>query len=96
MVSNLETTRLTAIVTGLVQGVNFRAFTQRRAAELGVTGYVCNRSDGSVQFVAEGARPDLERLLDATRVGPWMAVVENIDAHWDAPTGEFYHFEIRY
>ena len=96
MVNQLENTRLTAIVTGLVQGVNFRSFTQRRATELGLAGYVRNLPDDSVEYVAEGARTDLEKLLDATRVGPWMAVVENIDAQWSAPTGEFYRFEIRY
>ena len=88
--------RLTAIVTGLVQGVNFRWFTQRRASELGVVGYVRNRADGSVEFVAEGSRDALERLLDLARVGPPSAVVENVEAKWAASTGEFRHFEIRF
>jgi acylphosphatase len=88
--------RLTAIVTGLVQGVNFRWFTQRRASELGLVGYVRNRSDGSVEFVAEGSRDALERLLDAARMGPSSAVVENVDAKWDLSTGEFRRFEIRF
>lgn len=88
--------RLTAIVTGIVQGVNFRWFTQRRAAVLGLVGYVRNRSDGSVEFVAEGARVALEQLLDAVRVGPASAVVENVDAQWSAPTGEYHRFEIRF
>ncbi|CAG0944316.1 acylphosphatase [Anaerolineae bacterium] len=91
-----STTRLTAIVTGLVQGVNFRWYTQRRAGELGVCGYVRNRADGAVEFVAEGTREVLERLLDAARVGPSEAVVENVDAHWGVPTGEFNRFEIRF
>jgi acylphosphatase len=91
-----STARLTAIVTGLVQGVNFRWFTQRRASELGLVGYVRNRSDGSVEFVAEGPREALERLLDAARVGPASAVVENVETRWSAPTGEFYRFEIGY
>ncbi len=88
--------RLTAIVTGLVQGVNFRAFTQRRASALGVVGYVRNRADGAVEIVAEGSRELLERLLDWARRGPPMAQVENVDAQWSATTGEFARFEIRY
>jgi acylphosphatase len=88
--------RLTAIVTGLVQGVNFRWFTQRRASELGLVGYVRNRSDGSVEFVAEGPREVLERLLDFARVGPSSAVVENVESKWDASTGEFRRFDIRF
>lgn len=90
------TARVTAIVTGLVQGVNFRWFTQRRASELGLVGYVRNHSDGSVEFVAEGLRDALERLLDAARVGPSSAVVENVQVKWEMPTGEFHRFEIRF
>jgi acylphosphatase len=88
--------RLTGLVTGLVQGVNFRWFTQRRAAELGLVGYVCNHSDGSVEFVAEGSRMTLERLLELVREGPATAVVENVDVQWSAPTGEYYRFEIKF
>ncbi|MBI5652813.1 MAG: acylphosphatase [Chloroflexi bacterium] len=88
--------RLTAIVTGIVQGVNFRWFTQRRAAELGLVGYVRNRANGSVECVAEGSRDELARLLDAIRLGPSEAVVENVDARWTTSTGEFHRFEIRF
>jgi acylphosphatase len=91
-----STACLHGIVTGNVQGVNFRWFTQRRAAELGLVGYVRNRSDGSVEFVAEGTRDALERLLDAVRVGPPSAVVENLDAQWRAPTGEYRRFGLRF
>ncbi len=94
--SALSNARVTAIVTGMVQGVNFRWFTQRRAAALGLVGRVRNRSDGSVEVVAEGPRDALERLLDAARQGPPSAVVENVDAQWDAATGEFSRFEIRF
>jgi acylphosphatase len=88
--------RVTAIVTGLVQGVNFRWFTQRRASELGLVGFVRNRSDSSVEFVAEGPRDALDRLLDAARTGPPSAVVENVEVAWDTYTGEFRRFEIRF
>ncbi len=89
-------TRLKAKITGLVQGVNFRWFIQRRASEFGLVGFVQNRPDSSVEFVAEGPREALDRLLDAARMGPSSAVVENVDAQWSAPTGEFNRFEIRY
>ena len=93
---NSTQARLTLNVTGMVQGVNFRWFTQRRAAELGLTGWVRNRADASVEIVAEGDREAVERLLDAVRAGPPEAVVENVDAQWSAPSGEFHRFEIRY
>ena len=91
-----ESVRVDARVRGLVQGVNFRWFTQRRAAELGLTGFVRNLPDGSVQVVAEGARPRIEALLDTLQVGPSAAMVEHLATAWSAPTGEFRRFEIRY
>ena len=91
-----ELSRVTGIVTGMVQGVNFRWFTQRRAADLGLVGYVRNRSDGSVEFVAEGSRDVLEHLLDTVRMGPASAVVENVETQWSVPTGEYHRFDIRF
>ena len=85
---------LTLRVTGMVQGVNFRWFTQHRATELGLAGWVKNCADGSVEIVAEGDQEALERLLDVARTGPPSAVVENVDAQWSAATGEFHRFEI--
>ncbi|MBI3537412.1 MAG: acylphosphatase [Chloroflexi bacterium] len=87
--------RVTAIATGLVQGVNFRVFVQQRARELGLIGYVCNRADGAVEIIAEGSREILERLVDAARRGPPSAHVESVDAQWSAATAEFHRFEIR-
>ncbi len=88
--------RLHAIVTGVVQGVSFRWFTQRRATELGLAGWVRNRADGSVEFVAEGSRDALEGLIDIVRVGPASAAVENVATEWQSATGEFHRFEIRF
>ncbi len=49
--------------------VGFRAFAQRRAVELGLTGYAHNRGDGGVEVVAEGPRDKLETFLRALRGG---------------------------
>jgi acylphosphatase len=94
--TSTQNTRLTGTVTGMVQGVSFRWFVQRRATDLGLVGWVVNFSDGSVGFCAEGPRADLEQLLDAVRAGPPAAAVENVSAQWDTPTGEFHRFEIRF
>jgi acylphosphatase len=91
-----QKTRAQIVVRGIVQGVNYRWFTQRRAAELHLTGYVMNMPDGSVLVVAEGARDEIEILLDALRVGPSAAVVESVQVEWHAPSGEFDRFEVRY
>ena len=88
--------RLQAIVHGRVPGVNFRYYTQRRARALGLTGYVRNVWDGTVEAVAEGQRTDLEELLAFLRTGPRAALVTRVDVQWPAPSGGFDRFEVRY
>ena len=88
--------RLQATVHGRVQGVSFRFYTRRRAAELGLTGYVRNEWDGTVEVVAEGSRAGLEEFLAFLRVGPPAAVVTQVDTRWVAPTNTFDRFEVRY
>lgn len=55
---------LHAIFMGQVQGVFFRAMTQKFAKELGLVGEVKNRSDGSVELIAQGSKESLEILLE--------------------------------
>jgi acylphosphatase len=86
--------RLTAIVRGDVQGVGYRFFVQRQAAHLGLVGYVQNRRDGSVEVVAEGPRPLLERLLAALRRGPSAADVSSLDVQWSSAVGAFTGFRV--
>lgn len=88
--------RLSAHITGRVQGVGFRAFTRRSARDLGLAGWVRNERDGSVRLVVEGARDDLEALLDAVRRGPPAARVRNVSANWDDATDELGSFSVRY
>ena len=67
------------LVTGLVQGVFFRASTARRAGELGLTGYARNLADGRVEVVANGA-PDMLAMLEAwLHEGPSAARVDAIE-----------------
>jgi acylphosphatase len=88
--------RLQAVVQGRVQGVSFRYYTQKRARELAVTGYVRNQGDGSVEVVAEGPRPALDELLAFLRVGPRAAFVTDVEVRWVPPTGRFDRFMVRY
>jgi len=88
---------LLAVVHGLVQGVNFRSFVIRRAAELGLTGYVRNvLLDGTVEVVAEGEREKLERLLRHLEVGPRASRVERVDVSWSEYGGDFSRFDVKY
>lgn len=91
-----EKVRLQAIVHGRVQGVNFRYYTRLRAQELGVTGYVRNKWDRTVEVVAEGEREAVEKLLEFIEVGPRAAMVRRVDRQWQDPTGQFKYFEVRY
>jgi acylphosphatase len=80
----------------MVQGVFFREFTRRRALALGLTGYVRNLRDGTVETMAEGPSKSLEQLLEQLRVGPPSARVDSVDHKWEDHSGEFDRFEVRY
>ena len=82
-------------MTGRVQGVNFRAYTQREAARLGLCGYALNCADGSVAVIAEGKRATLELLLRWLERGSPFARVEQVTPRWARATGEFTGFEVR-
>ena len=85
---------LHATVYGLVQGVNFRYYTRRTAQSLGLSGWVANRPDGSVEVMAEGPRPALEELLAFLQNGPSHARVDRVVPEWQAATGRFGDFWI--
>ncbi|MCD6290418.1 MAG: acylphosphatase [Anaerolineae bacterium] len=91
-----EMARLWVEVHGRVQGVGFRYFVQNQARRLGVTGWVRNRPDGSVELEAEGRRADLERFLEVVRRGPSSARVQRVDAVWGPYTGQYDRFEVRF
>ena len=87
--------RLNAIIQGHVQGVGFRYFVQGKATGLGLTGWVRNRWDGSVEVLIEGKHTELELLLDALYRGPRGATVTSVDPQWQEITGEFFDFRVR-
>ena len=86
--------RVHIYVSGRVQGVCFRDFTQRRALSLGLKGWVRNLSDGRVELAAEGAEERLKMLIEKLREGPSYARVEDLELLWESPTGEFENFRI--
>jgi acylphosphatase len=75
-------TFLCATVTGIVQGVGFRYFVQRRASALGLNGYVSNLPNGDVEVNAEGMRGTLEELVEYLRKGPPMSSVKYVSVGW--------------
>ena len=87
--------RLHAIVEGRVQGVGFRYFTQERATILGLTGWVRNRWNGTVEVVAEGSKEDVDILLKAIQRGPRAGTTRNVKVDWLEATGEFNSFRVK-
>ncbi|MGH7900195.1 MAG: acylphosphatase [Thermodesulfobacteriota bacterium] len=88
--------RVRIIVHGRVQGVFYRAQTVDIATDLNLKGWVKNRDDGKVEVVAEGERLDLERLTEWCGKGPKHALVTKTEIFWEAFTGEFNNFTIKY
>ncbi|MFC1775634.1 acylphosphatase [Patescibacteria group bacterium] len=90
----MEQKRLECKITGRVQLVMFRDFTNRSAQKLGLTGIVKNMPDGSVYVLAEGEESALFELIDKLKGGPIFARVDNVEERWLPATGEFKNFSI--
>ena len=82
-------------VTGLVQGVFFRAWTQGQARELGISGWVRNRPDGSVEAHLAGEEDDVVRMIERLRCGPSNARVEDVTVEHSVPEAGG-RFELRH
>jgi acylphosphatase len=83
------------VVQGRVQGVGFRWFVQRRAAALGITGYVRNLDDGGVEVLAMGPSQSLDRLREELGRGPLGARVSAVQES-EAPLAGYRSFDITY
>lgn len=88
--------RLEARVYGTVQGVGYRYFVVRHARRLGLTGFVRNLADGSVEVVAEGEAAALRELVSLLEAGPTGAVVERVEAGWGENAKEHESFDLKH
>jgi acylphosphatase len=79
--------RYRVLVSGRVQGVFFRASCREMADRHGVSGWVRNLPDGSVEAVFEGPAADVGHLVEWSRHGPGSAVVEDVRVHAEPPQG---------
>lgn len=89
-----DNARVSLIIYGLVQGVFFRYEAEKMARKLGLTGWAKNRSDGTVEVLAEGNKFKLEELIKWCEQGPRSAQVEKVEINWSPYVGEFKSFEI--
>ena len=81
-------------VRGVVQGVGFRFYTQKKAKELQIKGYVKNLPDGSVYIEAEGESENLEAFINWCEIGPSWARVSKLTHQYVPPT-DYSNFQIK-
>ncbi|USG99612.1 acylphosphatase [Thermococcus argininiproducens] len=84
----MEIVRAHLKIYGRVQGVGFRWSMQREARKLGVSGWVRNLPNGSVEAVIEGERERVEALIGWAHQGPSWARVTRVEISWETPKGE--------
>lgn len=92
----MDNLRWKMVVSGKVQGVYYRASTEKEASRLGLSGYARNLPDGRVEIVAEGSREGLRQLHQWCQEGPPAAKVSAIDIEEQRANGEFQTFGVRY
>jgi len=87
-------TRAELVVSGLVQGVFYRASARSEALRLGLLGEVRNLPGGEVEAVVEGDQARVEEFIAWCRRGPEGARVDEVQVRWSPPRGEFRSFRI--
>ena len=88
--------RAHVLIYGDVQGVFFSSSIRNEARVRGLTGWVKNNSNRSVEAVFEGEQRDVEGVAEFCKRGPKQAVIERVDIEWLEYTGEFEQFDIMY
>ena len=91
-----RTVRAHLFISGVVQGVSYRASTRQQAQRLGVAGWVRNLQDGRVEAVVQGPGDKVDDLIRWCRQGPPAAKVEKVDVTWEKAADEFQRFDVRY
>lgn len=94
--SENDTVRAHIWVKGRVQGVGFRAHVEYGARQIGgLTGWVRNVGNDTVEAIAEGERDKVERLIEAMKQGPRSSRVDESKVDWETPTREFSTFGVK-
>jgi acylphosphatase len=88
--------RVHVFVSGRVQGVFFRAATQRAAIDLNITGWVRNMAGGRVEAFFEGEDENVDKMIAWCHIGPPAARAEDVTVKEEPYTGEFRNFNIKY
>jgi acylphosphatase len=87
-------TRAELVISGLVQGVFYRASAQQEAMRLGLTGEISNLPGGEVEAIVEGPKDQVEEFISWCRRGPAAAKVEDVKVRFSAARGEYRTFRV--
>jgi len=90
----LKGVRAHVIVTGLVQRVYYRVMVRQEACTLGITGWVKNRPDGTVEAMFEGEEEKVVKLIDWCRQGTPASKVSSVQIEWGDFRSEYQNFRI--
>jgi acylphosphatase len=83
-------------ITGRVQGVFYRDNAQEKAQALGLTGYIKNMPDNSVEALVQGEKEKIQAFAEWCKEGPSSAKVDQVEISWQEPQETFTNFEITY
>ena len=93
--SSPQKVHVRVLISGLVQGVGYRFSTSAEARRHRLAGWVRNLSNGQVEAVFEGDRPDVIKILAWCQHGPVGSIVQNVQTEYGSPDG-LQSFEVRY
>lgn len=85
-----------SIIKGFVQGVGYRKFVKKHAQTLGLTGWIRNLPDGSVELLLQGEKKKIEGVLLVCQEGPFLAAVEEVNTVWEKQKETFPNFSLRH
>ena len=88
--------QLKIIVSGKVQGVGYRYFAQMKAVQFGITGWVRNRQDGTVEMLTTGDKENLDSFIEEIRRGNPFSTVDQIDISETKAEEKYRSFTIKY
>ncbi len=92
----MQQSRAHLVISGIVQGVFYRAFTRDVANRFGLKGWVKNLPNGSVEALFEGSKEDVEQAIRQCSMGPPGSRVDAVDVEWKDYQGDFRDFQVRY
>jgi acylphosphatase len=84
------------VINGMVQGVGYRYFAQRKASEYGMVGYVRNMPNGSVLCEVEGEQGLVRDFIKELNIGPAFSRVSSVDVNTSTELYGYQRFEVRF